>query len=130
MTSTPLTVFVATSKRFYPEAKPICERLKAAGLQVFHPYFDRHQEAIEMNLETKAAVTREHFPEIDTSDVLYAFIPMGYAEISVAVEMSYAFAKGKRVVVSEPPTDGALRALMSQSIRPEDFIVSISAAVQ
>ncbi len=54
-----------------------------------------------MNFEAKAAVTRKHFTEIDASDVLYAFVPMGYAGISV-VEMSYAFAKGKRVVVSEP----------------------------
>lgn len=119
MTARPRTVFVATSKRFYPEAKLLCERLKAAGLRVFHPYFDRDQCAIEANLETKAAVTREHFPEIDASDVLYAFVPTGYAGISVAVGMSYAFARGKLVVVSEPPVEGALRALVSHASSPD-----------
>lgn len=126
MTKVP-TVFVASSKRFYPEAKAFAERLKSAGLRVYHPYFDRDQDAIETNPETKAAVTREHFPEIDASDVLYAFMPTGYAGISVTIEVAYAFAKGKHIIASEKPVDGALQALVSNAVDPEQFVLSMAA---
>lgn len=125
MTKVP-TVFVASSKRFYPEAKAFTERLKSAGLRVFHPYFDRDQDAIETDTLTKAAVTREHFPEIDASDVIYAFMPTGYAGISVTIEMAYGFAKGKHIIASEEPADGALRALVSNAVAPEEFVLSMT----
>ena len=43
----------------------------------------------------------------------------------MTIEMTYAFAKGKDVVASEPPADGALRALVSRALPPETFIVSL-----
>jgi nucleoside 2-deoxyribosyltransferase len=106
MATNQVTVFVASSKKFYQDARRLCDSLRASGYRVFHPYFDRDQDAIERDPHVKAAVMREHFPEIDASDALYAFIPNGYAGISVAIEMSYAFAKGKLVLVSEEPADG------------------------
>ena len=34
-----MTVFVATSKRFYDEAEQVVERIKACNVMVHHPYF-------------------------------------------------------------------------------------------
>ena len=81
----PLTVFIATSRRFYMQAEALCEVLRARGHRVFHPYFDRDARAIEADPELKVAVTREHFPELDASDVVYALLPGGYTGTSVAM---------------------------------------------
>jgi nucleoside 2-deoxyribosyltransferase len=122
----PLTVFIATSRRFYPEAEALCEVLRGCGVRVFHPYFDRDARAIEADPELKVAVTREHFPELDGSDVVYALLPGGYTGTSVAMELAYAFAKGKRVVTSEPSAEFAVRAVVDAVIPPEDFPGTLS----
>lgn len=120
-TTTPLTVFIATSRRFYPEAEALCEVLRGCGVRVFHPYFDRDHRAIEADPSLKAHVTLEHFPELDGSDVVYALLPGGYTGTSVTMELAYAFAKGKRVVTSEPSAEFAVRAVVDAVIAPEDF---------
>jgi hypothetical protein len=122
----PLTVFIATSRRFYMQAEAFCEVLRARGHRVFHPYFDRDARAIEADPELKVAVTREHFPELDASDVVYALLPGGYTGTSVAMELAYAFAKGKRVVTSEPSAEFAVRAVVNAVIPPEDFPGTLS----
>ena len=117
-----MTVFVATSKRFYAEAAALCDEIRAAGHTVYHPFFDRDQEAIEADPELKQAVTRDHFAEIDACDVLYALAPGGYVGTSVVIEMAYAFARGTRVVTSEPAGEYAARALVSEVAAPPDFL--------
>ena len=89
---------------------------------MYHPFFDRDQAAIDADPELKQAVTREHFPEIDACDVLYALAPGGYVGASVVIEMAYAFARGKRVVTSEAVGEYAVRALVSAVAAPPDFL--------
>ena len=117
-----MTVFVATSKRFYAEAAALCGEIRAAGHTVYHPFFDRDQKSIEADPEVKQAVTRDHFAEIDACDVLYALAPGGYVGTSVVIEMAYAFARGKRVVTSEPAGEYAARALASEVAAPPDVL--------
>jgi hypothetical protein len=50
----------------------------------------------------------------------------GYAGVSVTIEMSYAFARGKPVLVSEEPADGALRALVSFAVHPNDIMAILA----
>jgi nucleoside 2-deoxyribosyltransferase len=71
-------------------------------------------------------VTREHFPELDASDVVYALLLGGYTGTSVAMELAYAFAKGKRVVTSEPSSEFAVRAVVDAVIAPDDFPGTLS----
>ncbi len=117
-----MTVFVAASKRFYAEASAFCDEICAASHTVYHPFFDRDQDAIEADPALKQAVTREHFAEIDACDVLYALAPGGYVGTSVVIEMAYAFARGNRVVTSEPAGEYAARALVSEIATPADFL--------
>lgn len=117
-----MTVFVATSKRFYSEAAALCDEIRAAGHTVYHPFFDRDPESIEADPEMKQAVTRDHFPQIDACDVLDVLAPGGYVGTSVVIEMAYAFAMGKRVVTSEPAGEYAARALVSEVTAPLDFL--------
>ena len=116
------TIFVASSKQFYPSAESIVARLKAKGVRVFHPYFHLDHKALERDPAVKSAVTLRHFPEIDECDVLYALLPGGYIGCSVTIEVSYAYAKGKRVVVSEPPGEYAVRAMVAEQCAPDEFI--------
>ena len=103
-------------------AAALCRELRATGHPVYHPFLDRDQAAIDADPEMKQAVTREHFPEIDACDVLYALAPGGYVGASVVIEMAYAFARGKRVVTSEAVGEYAVRALVSAVAAPPDFL--------
>ena len=115
-------IFIASSKRFYPLAESIVARLKANALRVSHPYFHLDHRALERDPAAKSAVTLQHFPEIDECDVLYALLPEGYIGCSVTIEVSYAYAKGKRIVVSEPPNEYAVRAMVAEVCSPEEIV--------
>ena len=116
------TIFVATSRRFYPIAVTIVNGLKAHMVRVFHPYFDLDANAVEIIPQLKSSVTLRHFPEIDQCDLLYALLPGGYVGCSVTIEITYAYAKGKRIVVSEAATEYAIQAMVSEVCSPEEFL--------
>jgi len=120
-----MAVFVATSKRFYPEARQLVSELRAAGVRVHHPYFDLDQHAVDSDPEFKQEITLRHFPEIDVSDVLYALTPNGYAGCSVTIELTYAYARGKRIIASEVPTEHALRAMVGEICPPADLLAHL-----
>ncbi len=109
-----MAIFVATSKRFYSEAESVVSQLRQAGHRVHHPYFHLDPAEIESDPDLKREVTLRHFPEIDESDVLYALTLGGYVGCSVTIEITYAFARGKRVIASESPTEFALGAMISE----------------
>jgi hypothetical protein len=117
-----LTIFVATSKRFYDEAIQIVSRLKECGVRVHHPYFHLDPNAVDGDPELKSRVTLQHFCEIDESDIVYALLPRGYIGCSVTIELAYAYAKGKRIVASEVPSEYAVRSLVSEICKPEQFL--------
>lgn len=75
--------------------------------------------------ELKSQVTLQHFPEIDESEIVYALLPGDYIGCSVTIELAYAYAKGKRIVVSEPPSEFAVQALVSEVCSPERFLASL-----
>jgi hypothetical protein len=117
-----MTVFVATSKRFYEEAMRIVERLKNCNVTVFHPYFHLDVNEVDADPELKSKITGQHFPEIEKSEILYALLPGGYIGCSVTIELTYAYAKGKSIVVSELPDEFAVRSIVSEICRPEEFL--------
>ena len=117
-----MTVFIATSKRFYDEAERIVERIKACDVMVHHPYFHLDPTAVDADPDYKSRVTLQHFPEIDDCGVFYALLPDDYIGCSVTIELAYAYAKGKEIVVSEAPTEFAVRALVTKISSPDHFI--------
>jgi hypothetical protein len=117
-----MTIFVATSKRFYDEAEQLVERIKACDVKVHHPYFHLDPTEVDADPEYKSRVTLQHFPEIDDSDIFYALLPNGYIGCSVTIELAYAYARGKEIVVSEAPTEFAVRALVTEISTPDQFL--------
>ena len=116
-----MTVFVATSKRYYDEAKQLVDRLKEAGVKVHHPYFHLNPQAVDADPGLKSKVTVQHFPEIEACEIFYALLPDGYIGCSVTIELTYAYAKEKKIVASEPPGEFAVRPMISEICRPEEF---------
>ncbi|CAB1064357.1 hypothetical protein D1BOALGB6SA_9149 [Olavius sp. associated proteobacterium Delta 1] len=116
-----MTVFVATSKRFYGEAIKLVDRLRDFGVKVHHPYFHLDPAEIDADPKLKSQVTIQHFPDIDESEIFYALLPDGYIGCSVTIELTYAFAKGKRIIASEAPAEFAVRPMISAICSPEEF---------
>jgi len=52
-----MTVFVATSKRFYEEAQDLVEKLKDAGVKVHHPYFHLDPGQVDADADLKSRIT-------------------------------------------------------------------------
>jgi|GEM_PF-704634 len=120
-----IKVFIATSKKFYPEAKTLISRINSPNITVYHPYFDFDPKKVDNDLQMKIHVTLQHFLEIDQSDLLYALLPGGYIGYSVIIEITYAYAKGKLIWVSEPPCEYAVHAMVNEVCSPEDFVARI-----
>ena len=116
-----MIVFVATSNRYYNEAKKLVDRLKEAGLKVHHPYFHLDPKEVDADPALKSKVTIEHFPEIEDSEIFYALLPEGYIGCSVTIELTYAYAKKKKIVASEAPAEFAVRPMISEICGPEEF---------
>jgi len=117
-----MKIFIATSKKFYPEVKILIERIRKPDLTIFHPYFGFDVAQAERHPELKERLTLQHFPEIDACDLLFAFLPHGYIGASVTIELTYAYAKGKRILVSEKPQEFAVRAMVDEVCSVEDFV--------
>ena len=120
-----MTIFVATSKNFYKEAERLVKTLKNQGVKVHHPYFHLDSKTVDTDPDLKSQITLQHFPEIDESDIIYALLPGGYIGNSVTIELTYAYAKGKKVIVSEEPIEFAVWSMVSEILNPEEFINSL-----
>jgi hypothetical protein len=116
-----MTVFVATSKRFYREAEVLVNRLKNVGIKVHHPYFHLDPAEVDADPAYKSRVTVQHFPEIDECDTFYALLTDGYIGCSVTIELTYAYAKGKKIVASEEPAEFAVRPMVAEICSPAEF---------
>ena len=124
MTNRP-TVFVATSKRFYREAEQVVRRLRDIELTVFHPYFHLDPRDIDADPSKKSAVTLQHFKEIDRSDLLFALLPGGYIGHSVTIEITYAYARMKRLVASHAPDEYAVRSMVDTICGAGEFVAQL-----
>ena len=103
----------------------LVNRLKDCDLIVHHPYFHLDSNTVDADPELKSQVTLQHFPEIDESEIIYALLPGGYIGCSVTMELAYAYAKGKRIVVSETPSEFAVRPMVSEICSPEQFLARL-----
>lgn len=116
------SVFVASSRKYYDKIKEIKTKLDDLGIKGHYPYFDYHNESVENNEEIKKKLTLNHFPEIDEIDILYVYAKDGYVGYSVTIEITYAYARGKEIISSEPIKELAVKALVSKVMAPEEFI--------
>ncbi|MGD0560081.1 MAG: hypothetical protein ABSA93_34580 [Streptosporangiaceae bacterium] len=110
------TLTICSSSKFYETAQALAKEMTSEGITVYTPRFDFNEEFVEVTENDKIKITREFLRKIDKSDAIYVIDQDGYTGRSVCIEIGYARALGKTVLLSEPPAENAVRALVSEVV--------------
>ena len=110
------TVTICSSSKFYDLAESLAKEMTGAGLRVFTPRFDFNEEVANVGMAQKMSLTREFLGKIKQSDAIYVIDQDGYTGCSVCIEVGYASALGKIVILSETPSENAIRALAAEVV--------------
>jgi nucleoside 2-deoxyribosyltransferase len=119
-------IVISSSTKFYGTAKSVAAELAGTGITVYTPRFDFDEETSTVGQEDKVRLTREFLSKIGRSDVVYVVDEGGYTGRSVCIEIGYAAALGKPVILSEPPAEDAVLALASEVIPVAEIAKRIS----
>jgi len=114
-------VTICSSSKFYATAQQVASELEDCGVVVHTPRFDFDEELVQVSTEDKIQLTREFLRKIHRSDAIYVVAENGYTGSSVCIEVGYASALGKVVILSESPTEGAIAALANTVIDTDKF---------
>jgi len=112
---------ICSSSKFYETAQSLAKEMADAGLIVYTPRFDFNEELVEVSMADKIDITHEFLRKINKSDAIYVIDQEGYTGRSVCIEIGYASALGKAVVLSEPAAENAVRALTSEVVPVSDI---------
>lgn len=115
------TLTICSSSKFYETAQALANEMANAGITVYTPRFDFNEEFVEVTENDKIKITREFLRKIDKSDAIYVIDQDGYTGRSVCIEVGYASALGKQVLLSELPAENAVRALASEVVAVGDI---------
>ena len=75
--------------------------------------------------ESESSALKRAFESIGKSDVVYVVAKGGYIGKTVAMEIAYAFAKGKEIISSEVIEEFSARALVSKVVPPEKLAIHL-----
>jgi nucleoside 2-deoxyribosyltransferase len=120
------TLTICSSSKFYETAQTIAKEMAKAGITVYTPRFDFNEEIVNVTRDDKISLTHEFLSKIDRSDAIYVIDQDGYTGRSVCIEIGYASALGKTVLVSEPPAEHAVQALAAAVVPVADIAKQIS----
>jgi hypothetical protein len=120
------TLTICSSSKFYETAQTLAKEMARAGITVYTPRFDFNEEIINVTRDDKISLTHEFLSKIDRSDAIYVIDQDGYTGRSVCIEIGYASALGKTVLVSEPPAEHAVQALTAAVVPVADIAKQIS----
>jgi hypothetical protein len=120
------TLTICSSSKFYETALTLAKEMTRAGITVYTPRFDFNEEVVKVTKDDKITLTREFLSKIDCSDAIYVIDQDGYTGRSVCIEIGYASALGKTVLVSEPPAEHAVQALAAAVVPVTDIAKRIS----
>jgi nucleoside 2-deoxyribosyltransferase len=109
-------VTICSSSRFYETARRVAAELAARGVTVHTPRFDYNERHTEVGPEDKAWLTREFLDKVRQADLVYVVDEGGYTGTSVCIEVGYAAALGKTIVLSEPAIEHAVAALADEVV--------------
>lgn len=115
------TLTICSSSKFYDTAQALAKEMTRTGITVYTPRFDFNEEVVEVSAGDKIHLTHDFLRKIDRSDAIYVIDQDGYTGRSVCIEIGYASALGKPVIVSEPPAENAVNALTTEVIPVKDI---------
>ena len=76
----------------------------------------------EDTLDSEIGALLNAFKKIDKYDIIYIFLKKGYIGKTVAMEISYAYAKNKEIISSEEIEELSARGLVSQILDEKNII--------
>lgn len=120
------TLTICSSSKFYETAQTLAKEMARAGITVYTPRFDFNEEVVKVTMDDKISLTHEFLSKIGRSDAIYVIDQDGYTGRSVCIEIGYASALGKTVLVSEPPAEHAVQALANAVVPVADIARQIS----
>jgi hypothetical protein len=116
------SVFVACSRKFFNGGEEVIRLCRDNGIRAANAgKLPDHDDTFESE---KSALI-EAFRRIDSSEILYVVARNGYIGKTVAIEIAYAFAKGKEIVSSEELEELSARSLISGVMKPGELIEHI-----
>jgi hypothetical protein len=115
------TLFIAGSRKFQSVILPLVDTLQSLGYRPLTP----QKEKIESDEEGERQALLLAFKQIDESDLLYVYAKDGYIGKTVAIEMGYAFAKGKKIIASEQLSEFSAQALVSEIADEETLLNNV-----
>ncbi len=110
------SVFVAGSRKFFEEIERLVRTLKEKGIEVFTA-----EKPKDIDTESEKAALLRAFQKIDKSDILYVFARDGYIGKTVAMEIAYAFSKGKKIISSEAIEEPSAKSLVSEIMNTKEL---------
>jgi hypothetical protein len=119
--SIPGPVTICSSSKFYPAAQWLAGSLVAAGVTVHTPEFDYNETIVDVTPADKIRLTRRILSYIRASSLVYVVAEGGYTGAGVCIEVGYASALRKAVVLSEPAAEPAIAALTDAVIDIGEF---------
>jgi len=115
-----MKVFVAGSRKFTKEFEEAMKKFEDSGIPALHG--NKNIDSERDTLGTVKSDNERMFKRIDDSDVVFVIAKDGYVGYSVAMELGYAYAKGKDIISSEEIKELSVRNLVSKMMNLEDFI--------
>jgi hypothetical protein len=116
-----MKIFVAGSRKFFDEIEGLVARFKVNGDYAYTAEVPRGNSTFDAEKEAMMKT----FEKIDASDKFYVFVKGGYVGKKVALNMSYAFAKGKDIMASEDVFEPSARALIGSIVPIEKFALKV-----
>jgi hypothetical protein len=113
-------VTICSSSKYYDLALRVAQDFTDAGLQVHTPRFDFNETQVDVLRSEKHDLTVEFLEKIRKSSCLYVIASQGYTGRSVCIEVGFATGLGLPVVISEPPQEPAIEALVDAVVSTDD----------
>ncbi|MEK6893887.1 MAG: hypothetical protein AABX10_00315 [Nanoarchaeota archaeon] len=113
-------VFIAGSRRFHEEIKNLSIFLGKNKIDV-RTSGDWNSYSKD-TLKTEKKALFDAFKGIDKANILYVYAKDGYVGKTVAMEISYAYARKKKIISSEEIKELSAKALINKVIKKEKLI--------
>jgi hypothetical protein len=110
-------VTICSSSRFHDLAKSLARDLQMqTSVTTFTPRFDFDEEQVVVPADLKQQLTTEFLGKIRRSSDIYVIATGGYTGRSVCIEIGFAYALGIPILMSEPPEEAAVSALVKEIV--------------
>ena len=120
-------IALCCSSRFYGAAQVLTDAIRDHGFTVHHPDYAFNSWHVTVTEEEKVQLTRRFLNLIRQASALCVFAPTGYIGRSVCIEIGYAFALGRPIILSHEEIrtfEPAVAALAVDTILPTHLIRS------